>query len=135
MAKAKFTSKAPAFFRKNSAFIDMVMGRMAMHIEVALKTTAGMPVSNTKASGNKRGGGGHMKSETRHFRSATGGFRVEVDKEYAAYQERGARRDGSHAVKNYSTPGTSKGFFKRAINSVMLDRDNYIEEAKRAVGI
>ena len=131
-----FISKRSEFGHKNAAFVDYVQGHMAMDIEVALKTTAGMPVSNTKASGNKRGGGGHMKSETRHFRSTlTNGWRVEIDKAYAAYQERGMRADGSHIVKHYTTAGTSKGFFKRAINTVIQHRQSYIQEAKRAVGL
>lgn len=136
----KFKSERGTFWHKNNALIDMVQGRMAMHIEVALKTTAGMPVSAPKAAraarGQKKGrGGGHMKSETRHFRSPSGGFRVEVDKAYAAYQERGMRADGSHVVRHYSTPGTSKGFFRRAINSVVVNRDHYISEARSALNL
>lgn len=106
-----------------------------MDIEVAIKTSAGTPVSNTKASGNKRGGGGHMKAAARHFRNNNNRFRVEVNKSYASYQEMGARRDGSRPVRNYSTGGTSKGWFRRAINSVWRNRDNYVREAKRANGL
>lgn len=135
MGKLKFRSNSADFLKRNESFKDMVKGHMAQDIEVALKTTAGMPVSNTKASGNKRGGGGHMKSETRFFRSPSGGWRVEVDKSYAAYQERGAREDGSHLVRNYSTPGTSKGFFRRAIDMTWRHRTNYIEETRRALNL
>lgn len=131
---SRFISKRPQFERKNNALIDMVTGHMAMDIEMHLKTDAGMPVSNTKASGNKRGGG-HMKSETRHFRSPNGGFRVEIDKAYAAYQERGMRKDGSHPVRNYSTAGTSKGFFKRAIGKVVPRKLTYIAEARKALNL
>lgn len=38
---------------------------------------------------------------------------------YASYQERGKRFDGSHVVKNYTTPGTGKDFAKNAVKSVM----------------
>jgi hypothetical protein len=34
---------------------------------------------------------------------------------YAAYQERGARKDGSHKVRRYSTPGTGAHFAENAI--------------------
>lgn len=132
---AIFKSNSAEFFRKNEALKDMVQGRMAADIEVGIKTTAGTPVSATKAMGNKRGGGGHMKADARHFRSPSGGFRVEVDKAYAAYQERGARADGSHRVRNYSTPGTSSGWFKRAIDGVLSHRRTYIDEARKAVGL
>lgn len=119
-----FKSNRSTFNNKNHAFKDMVQGRMAADIEVALKTTAGMPVKT-----------GAMKSETRHFRSPKGGFRVEIDKAYAAYQERGMRADGSHAVRHYTTGGTGKGFFRRAIDGVVKNRDNYIKEAKRALNL
>lgn len=131
-----FSSNRAGFLRKNDDFVDMVTGHMAMDIDVALKTTAGMPVSNTIASGNKRGGGGHMKASTTHFRDKRGKFRVIVNKEYASVQEAGVRLTGKGApavMQNYSTPGTSHHFFKRAIEAVTRNRDNYIKEAARAL--
>lgn len=122
--KAKFISNRRDFDHKNRAFIDMVQGRMAMHIETNIKTSAGTPV--------KTGG---MKAEVRHFKTADGRWRVEADKGYSAYQERGARADGSHRVRHYTTAGTSAGWFKRAIDSVIAHRAQYIEEAKKAVGL
>lgn len=38
---------------------------------------------------------------------------------YAAYQERGMRADGTHVVKNYTTPGTSKDFAKNAVKETL----------------
>lgn len=124
MSRMRFKSNSAAFLHKNAAFTDMVKGRMAMDIEVALKTTAGMPVKT-----------GAMKSETRHFRSPSGGFRVEIDKAYAEYQERGMRADGSRVVRKYTTGGTGKGFFKRAIDGTWKNKDNYIHEARRALNL
>lgn len=119
-----FKSNRTEFNRKNDSLKEMVMGRMAMDVERALKLTSGMPVKT-----------GAMKSGTRHFRSPKGGFRVEIDKEYAAYQEAGARSDGTHVVRNYTTGGTGKGFFRKAINSVIRNRENYIKESRRALGL
>lgn len=124
MANPRFTDKRPMFLHKNEAFKDMVKGRMAADIEVALKTSAGMPVKT-----------GAMKSSTRHFRSPKGGFRVEIDKAYAAYQEAGVRAGGGHRVKNYTTPGTHSGFFMRAIDSVIKNKRAYVKEAARATGV
>lgn len=134
MGKAVFTPKHGEFLRKNAIAKDMVLGHMAMDIEIAIKTTAGTPVSNTKQSGN-RSGGGHMKAEARHFKNRNNQFRVEVNKKYAAYQERGARADGSHRVRHYSTAGTSAGWFRRAIASVAKNGNNYVIEAKRALNL
>lgn len=38
---------------------------------------------------------------------------------YASYQERGSRADGSHVVRNYTTPGTGKDFAKNAVKGTM----------------
>lgn len=119
-----FISTRNIFHSKNDAFKDMVQGHMAMDIEMHLKTDSGMPVKT-----------GAMKSGTRHFRSSNGGFRVEIDKGYAAFQERGMRRDGTHIVRHYSTGGTSKGFFRRAINMVINHKISYIQEARRALNL
>lgn len=119
-----FISKRAEFNRKNAAFVDMVQGHMAGDIERHLKTDAGMPVKI-----------GAMKSETRHFRSPSGGFRVEIGKGYAAYQERGMRADGTHRVRHYTTGGTSSGFFRRAIDKVIQGRQHYLQTAKRALGL
>lgn len=123
MSRLKFTSRRHMFNRKNDAFKDMVMGHMAMDVERGIKTTAGTPVKT-----------GDMKAETRHFRSPRGGFRVETDKEYAAVQELG-RRSGSASFKNYTTTGTSAGWFKRAIDGVWKHQRSYIMEAKRALNL
>lgn len=100
--------------------LDQELGRKAALIEI--KAKARVPVSNTKASGNKRGGGGHLQSSGNHRRLGFGRFRIEFNKEYAAYQERGMRRDGTHVVKNYSTPGTGKDYLKGAAAEVIGSR-------------
>lgn len=125
---AKFTSKRSAFNRTNDAFMELVKSRMSMDIEVAIKTTSGMPV--------KTGG---MKAEVRHFKNENGDWRTEAGKEYSATQEAGRRMTGKGAptkkFDNYTTAGTSAGWFHRAIASVLRVRDTYIEEASKAVGL
>lgn len=39
-------------------------------------------------------------------------------KEYAAYQERGRRFDGTHKVRKYSTPGTGSHFAEDAAKKI-----------------
>lgn len=124
MDRAVFVSKRDIFNSKNDAFIDMVQGRMAMHVEVAIKTSVGTPHDK-----------GQMKADTRHFKTPDGRWRVEAGKTYSEYQERGARRDGSRPVKNYTTTGTSAGWFKRAIDKVQHNKEQYIAEARKAVGL
>lgn len=40
---------------------------------------------------------------------------------YAAYQERGMRADGTHVVRNYTTPGTGKLYLYNAADGVMKE--------------
>ena len=51
--------------------------------------------------------------------------KIKWNKDYAQYQERGSRKDGSRPVRNYTTPGTGKNFAVNAINSV-YQRQNQI---------
>lgn len=125
---ALFNSKRDAFNRNNEAFKDMVQGRMAMDVEVAIKTTAGTPVKT-----------GAMKSDVRHFKNDNGKWRVEAGKEYSAVQEAGIRMSGKGAptkrFSHYTTAGTKYGWFKRAIDSVQRRKETYILEARRALNI
>ena len=121
--KAVFISKRGMFDRNNNALVDMITGHMAMDIEVAIKTSAGTPVKT-----------GAMKSDVRHFKAANRTYRVEADKAYAAPQELG-RRAGAAPFKNYTTHGTSAGWFKRSINKVVDRKENYAKEARRALNL
>lgn len=44
---------------------------------------------------------------------------VEWRKVYAEYQERGSRRDGSHRVRHYTTPGTGPHYAENAVKEVV----------------
>lgn len=123
MAKSVFKSNQAAVLRKNEDMQNFVLGRMAMDVEVGIKVSAGTPVKT-----------GAMKADTRHFKTASGKFRVEMGKEYSAVQEAG-RRGGSAAFRHYTTPGTSAGFFKRAVDSVQRNAPKYFKEAKVALNL
>lgn len=118
----KFTSNAPAFFQKNNQLKDMTLAHMAMDIEISIKTDGRTPVKT-----------GDLKAEVRHFKSRNDQYRVEADKDYAAAQEVGYAN--GHVFRNYTTPGTGSGWFRLAIDKVVKNRDNYIMEAARALGL
>lgn len=46
---------------------------------------------------------------------------IDWRKVYAQYQERGKREDGTHVIKNYTTPGTGPHFAENAINEAIKD--------------
>lgn len=119
--KARFTSDRREFLRKNNQFIDMVGAHIAQDVEVAVKTGGRTPVKS-----------GDMKAEVRHFRLGRGKYRVESPKEYSEVQEKGQRR-GSRPFTNYTTPGTGKGWFSNAVNSIVRNANSYVDEVRRAV--
>lgn len=55
--------------------------------------------------------------------------RIEWRKSYASYQERGRRADGSHVVKNYTTPGTGKLFIRNSIVKVINKTPSLMRKA------
>lgn len=58
---------------------------------------------------------------------------VIADTEYAAYQEEGQRKDGTHVVKKYTTPSTGKDFLKGAGDKVTSNALNYLKQAVHSI--
>ena len=46
---------------------------------------------------------------------------ITYEQEYASYQYYGERKDGSHKVSNYTTPGTGPYWDKRMVSAEMQD--------------
>ena len=47
---------------------------------------------------------------------------------YASYQERGHRWDGTHWVRNYTTPGTNCHYASFSVNKVMAYAPRYFQK-------
>lgn len=128
MSGYKFKSNSGEVLRTARGMINMIQGRMAMDIERSAKTDSGMPVLT-----------GGMKSEVRSFMNGHNKWRVIAGKEYSAVQEAGIRLSGKGAptrpFANYSTAGTGPGWFARAIDGIVKNRDSYVQEARRAFGL
>jgi hypothetical protein len=54
-------------------------------------------------------------------------YQIKYNKEYAAYQHRGARRDGTHVVRNYTTPGTKAKYLQDPADTILRKRDTYLK--------
>lgn len=119
----KVTDYSSLFVSKSDQAIDAAMGAMAQDIEILAKKK--VPVSNTKASGNKRGGGGHLQSSIKGMRVAPKHFQVVADKEYARFQEFGG--DGKRVVRHYSTPGTGAHYMRNAGMAVKKNFEEYVK--------
>ena len=116
----KFKSTRSSFNSKNRQFKEIAMSRMAQDIEILIKTGSRTPVKS-----------GELKAKVRHTRTQNG-YRVESNSEHSAVQELGSRR-GARPFKNYTKPGSGKGWFKEAILKVEGKKDQYIKDASRSV--
>ena len=56
---------------------------------------------------------------------------ITYEQEYARYQYYGVREDGTHQVKNYTTPGTGTYWDKRMVSAEMQD---VIKEVQDYIG-
>lgn len=107
------------FVEQHNHAMDRALNRMAIDIERLSKTR--VPVDK-----------GPLKSSGRHRKVGNLHYRTEFNKEYAGYQEFGQRRDGTHRVKNYTTPGTGKFFLKSSGDEVAERAWSYFrQEAKK----
>ena len=52
---------------------------------------------------------------------------ITYEQEYASYQYYGMRKDGSHVVKNYTTPGTGPYWDRRMVSAEM---DQVVQEVQ-----
>lgn len=55
------------------------------------------------------------------------------DRKYAQYQERGMRKDGSHKVRNYTTPGTGPHYAENAVKKKIKHFSKYVEQAANLI--
>ena len=124
MSKARFTSNRTVFNSKNREFKELATQRMAADIERLIKTGGKIP----RKDGELQSSISHEPLKTGSF---TTGYRVKADSDHAAVQELGKRR-GAREFKNYTTPGTGKGWFKGAIITIESKKDQYIQQAKRS---
>jgi hypothetical protein len=95
----KINDKTDAFRDFNDESVDMVLNGMAIDIERKAKMM--VPVLT-----------GALKGAIYHRRISLKRYYVIANKEYAAYQHEGKRKDGSHIVRKYTKAGSGKHFLK-----------------------
>lgn len=116
----KITDRSAAFLRKTDNILDVVLNTAAIDIERMAKVK--VPFMH-----------GQLRSSISHFRRAPLKYAVIANKEYAAYQEHGERRDGSHVVRNYSKAGTGKEFLSGSGRTVGKDIGRRLKAAARLI--
>ena len=76
---------------------------------------------------------GDLMKETKSKKLGLLKYRVTVDKEYASYQERGKRKNGTHVVRKYTTPNTGRNFLSGSADSVVAKHIQYLKQANQLI--
>lgn len=118
----RVVDKSASFVKRNSDMMDIALDRMAGDVEQIAETK--IPLLS-----------GKLQGEVKKKRISSMHHQVRVDSDYASYQERGRRKDGSRTVRNYTTPGTGKDFLKNAGKSVSSKSVKYIRQAASRVKV
>jgi hypothetical protein len=118
MRRTKYTDRSKQFYNIKSEAIDSALARMVKDIKQVAWIT--MPFLS-----------GAMQKNTKDEKIGKLRYRVLVDTQYASYQEKGSRADGSHKVRRYSTAGTGSGFLRKAGSQVVKDAMNYLKQANQ----
>lgn len=92
---------------------DQAFGDMAVDVERLSKRKVPVKTGGLRASGH-------------HKRVQSSEYLIRYNKVYAAYQERGARRDGSRVVRRYTTSGTGKGYLSDSLEKTWRKRNQYL---------
>lgn len=120
----KIIDKMNKFIEQNARAMDRAVNRMAVDVERSAK--ARVPVSPH---------GGHLRASGMHKKKGFMKYVVVFDKEYAGYQEFGQRKDGSHVVRHYSTPGTGKFYLRDSGRNVAKNAIQYFKQEARSFSI
>ncbi|RLA58674.1 MAG: hypothetical protein DRR04_10385 [Gammaproteobacteria bacterium] len=109
MSKVRVVNKMPEFQTKMAYAMEGALREMASDILIESRNKA--PVKN-----------GHLRGESYSSQFAPLVHRVEYLIEYAEYQERGARKDGTHVVRKYTTAGTGAHFLEKTAEKYNLTK-------------
>lgn len=108
------------FLQLNQDAMDGALDRMAHDICIVAKIRVPYKEGDLQKAGRPE-----RKAKLKH--------RVIFDSDYASYQERGERRDGSRKVRKYTTPNTSAHFLEEGGNTVVKDAVNYFKQANNQI--
>lgn len=112
----KVVNNMPRFYRSNTEMMGGALSRMGRDI---------INISKIRVPFRE----GDLMKSAEDVKVSALHHKVLYNEEYAGYQERGKRKDGSRKVRNYSTPGTGKDFLKGAGKQVKQNVLNYFKQA------
>lgn len=110
-AKLDLKDKTDEWVRVQKQNIENALGAMAMAIVYRARMTVPYKTGALSQSGRVE----EDQGLTRTVVFGNAGV------PYAAYQERGMRFDGSHVVRNYTTPGTGSRYLQTAAETTVKE--------------
>ena len=100
---------------KSSVNLELLEDRINKAIENSLDEQAELLISYAKKEVPKKNNDLMNSVEKEKITDDT--IRVSFNEPYAAYQHEGKRKDGTHIVRRYTTPGTKKFYIKEPLNT------------------
>jgi len=125
-ARTRVVNKMPQFSRNNEQAMERALSRMRNDIFVLSQFK--VPLKD----GNLQGSGEQMRMKRLHHRVQYGASGAQ---DYAAYQHRGRRADGSHVVKNYTTAGTQKNYLSESGKIIASKASSYFKREAESVRV
>ena len=110
----KFVDKSPQFIRRLSAKVDTMLS--AMGVDILRLSKQKVPVDR-----------GQLQSSGILEKKGHNVYTIQYNKKYASYQHRGARKDGTRVVRNYSTQGTGSKFLSDPASEIMRKKRTYFD--------
>jgi len=111
----KIVDNSSKFIKEAEKQINLVLASITT--DIYRLSQAQVPVSE---------GGGHLQSSGQivpgHLK-----YSIKYNKEYASYQHRGMRRDGTHVVRNYTYPGKKAHFLSDPADTIMRNKESYLK--------
>lgn len=122
MGRIIIKDNSKRFVQVTEEVMDKAMGRMAKDVLTVAKIR--VPYKS-----------GQLQESGRVDRKGRMKYRIIFDEDYAALQEKGRRADGSHIVRKYTTPSTSKGFLAEGASTVDKNVINYLRQANKDINL
>ena len=101
---------------KKQSALDTLLS--AMGVDVLRLSKQQVPVA---------AGGGQLQSSGIIKKDGFLHYKIQFNKEYAAYQHRGSRRDGSRVVRNYTYPGKKSKYLSDPGRTIWNNKKSYIK--------
>ena len=100
---------------KSNVNLELLEDRINKAIENSLDEQAELLISYAKKEVPKKNNDLMNSVEKEKITDDT--IRVSFNEPYASYQHEGKRKDGTHIVRRYTTPGTKKFYIKEPLNT------------------